>query len=105
MKLMRMMAVVGLVHFALWWLTYFILLMLDFDVLGPSRSPAALNAIYRLNQCLMFPLLVEPVRRFMEHWPLLPGVAIASCIWAGCLSVAISAYQRRPHAYAVRQKI
>ncbi len=97
---MRMMAVVGLVHFALWWLTYCILLLFDFDVLGPSQSPAALNAIYRLNQCLMFPLLLAPVRRLIEHWPPLPGVAIASCIWAGCLSVAIQAYQRKQHAYA-----
>ncbi len=100
MKLIRMMVVVGLAHFALWWLTYFILLAFDFDVLGPSQSSIVLNIIYHLNHGLMFPLLVGPIRRIFEHWPLLPGVGIASCVWASCMSVAIRAYQPKRHIYA-----
>src|SRR5215471_16479202 len=100
MKLMRVMAIVGLAHFAIWWLTYLILLWFDFDALGPSQSSTVLNIIYRLNHCLMFPLLLDPLRRVIQHWPLLPGVALASCVWAGFLSVAIRAYQRKQHVYA-----
>jgi hypothetical protein len=100
MKLMRVIAIVGPGHFAFWWLTYFVLLMFDFDVLGPSQSPMILNVIYRLNRCLMFPLLLDPLHRVIEHWALLPGVAIASCIWAACLSVTIRVYQHKYHVYA-----
>jgi hypothetical protein len=100
MKFVRTMAVLGPAHFALWWLTYFILLIFDFDVLGSSQSPIILNFIHRLNHCLMFPLLLDPMRRAIQHWPLFPGVAIASCIWASCLSMAIGGCQRKHHVYA-----
>jgi hypothetical protein len=100
MKFMRVMAVIGPAHFALWWLTYFILLIFDFDVLGLSHSPIILNIIFHLNHALIFPLLLGPMRPVIQHLPLLPGVAFASCIWATWLSVAITAYQRKHRVYA-----
>ena len=100
MKIMRLMAILGAAHFALWWLTYFVLLVFDFDVLGPSQSPMIQNIIYSLNHYLMFPLLLDPMRPAIEHMPLLPGVAIASCIWGSSLSVATRAYQHKHHIYA-----
>jgi hypothetical protein len=100
MKFMRVMAIIGPAHLALWWLTYFILLMFDFDVLGPSQSPIILNIILHLNHGLMFPLLLGPMRPVIQHLPLLLGVAFASCIWASCLSVGITAYQRKHRVYA-----
>ena len=100
MKLMRTMAVFGPVHFAVWWLTYGTLLMFDFDVLGPSQSSAILNIVYHLNGALMFPLLVGPMRPIMGHIPLAPGVALASCIWAGCLCLSLWAWKSVRHVYA-----
>ena len=100
MKFIRTLAVVGMAHFALWWLTYFILLLFDFDVLGPSQSSTILNILDHLNHALMFPLLLGPMRPVVQHWPLLAGVSLASWIWASCLSLGISAYQHKHRAYA-----
>jgi hypothetical protein len=104
MKFMRTMTVVGVAHFTTWWLTYGTLLMFDFDVLAPSQSPTILKSVYYVNSALMFPLLVGPIRAVMEHIPLVAAVALASCIWAGCLCMAVRACIRVRSAYVAPTK-
>ncbi len=99
MKFMRTMATFGAAHFALWWVTYCILLMFDFDVVGPSQSPGVLNVLYHLNHALMFPLLVGAVRPVVAHMPLVLGVGLASCIWAGCWCAILRACKKVGQVY------
>src|SRR5678815_4678744 len=100
MKTSRIVLLIGVVHFVLWWLTYGVLLWFDYDVLGRAQLSPPLQVVFHIHQILTFPLMFDRMNSLVRHWPVAIATAATSCGWACCLGLAIYGFRQIGHVHA-----
>lgn len=86
-KRLRIPLLIAVGHFVVWWITYAILLLFDFDVLPPSELSSPLQLLLMIHKGLTVPLMFGPANSVTRHLPVALATAINSCVWAICFGV------------------
>jgi hypothetical protein len=85
MKTSRIILIIGVAHFALWWLSHAAMNLAGFNPFTPSSYSAFGRISFDIMSTLTFPLILDSVYSVLHGVPTVLFIALASCIWAVCI--------------------
>jgi hypothetical protein len=85
MKTSRIILIIGIAHFALWWLSYAAMNLAGYNPFTPSSYSVFGRISFDSMSILAFPADSDLIYDFLRQPPLPVIAGFASCIWAFCL--------------------
>jgi hypothetical protein len=100
MKTSRIILIIGIAHFALWWLSYAATNLAGYNPFTPSSYSVFGRISFDSMSILAFPADSDLIYNFLRQPPLPVLAGFASCIWALCLGGLVHLARQFRHAKA-----
>ena len=101
MKTSRIILIIGIAHYALWWLSYAAMSLSGYNPFIASSYSIFGRISFDVMSILSFPAILDTVYQLLHQppWPVAAG--FASCVWAVCLGSLVyfvRRFRREPAA-------
>ena len=97
MKTSRIILIIGIAHFALWWLSYAAMHLAGYNPFTQSSYSVFGRISFDAMSILSFPAILDTVYRLLHQPPTIVFVAFDSCVWALCLGSLVYIARRFRH--------
>jgi hypothetical protein len=97
MKTSRIILIIGIAHFALWWLSYAVTSLAGYNPFIPSSYSVIGRISYYTMMILTFPGILDSVFNLLHQPPLSVVAGFDSCVWALCLGSLVYFFRRFKH--------